>query len=192
MNSYKMSFISNSTPLLTLFDMGAGHDGPPKCFWPLCPNALEEEAETWLLLILIYGASKKVIFGSLGYPVLPWQRLCQRVLEIFWSYCSICFLIMKFSKVKYELIFDESTSKYLWMCHVNRDSLTHCSQGSVAQLVEQRTSNPKVVGSNPTWATEFFNNSVGHYQCRLSSLMFTVCSLHIHSLFIVCMFVKLT
>ena len=44
------------------------------------------------------------------------------------------------------------------------------SQGSVAQLVEQRTSNPKVVGSNPTWATEFFNNSVGHYQCRLSSL----------------------
>ena len=28
------------------------------------------------------------------------------------------------------------------MCHVNRDSLTHCSQGSVAQLVEQRTSNP--------------------------------------------------
>ena len=41
------------------------------------------------------------------------------------------------------------------MCHVNRDSLTHCSQGSVAQLVEQRTSNPKVVGSNPTWATEF-------------------------------------
>ena len=57
------------------------------------------------------------------------------------------------------------------MCHVNRDSLTHCSQGSVAQLVEQQTSNPKVVGSNPTWATEFFNNSVGHYQCRLSSLM---------------------
>ena len=57
------------------------------------------------------------------------------------------------------------------MCHVSRDSLTHCSQGSVAQLVEQRTSNPKVVGSNPTGATEFFNNSVGHYQCQLSSLM---------------------
>ena len=58
--------------------------------------------------------------------------------------------------------------KFTWchryhMCHVNRDSLTHCSQGSVAQLVEQRTSNPKVVGSNPTWATEFFNNSVGHF-----------------------------
>ena len=34
--------------------------------------------------------------------------------------------------------------------------------GSVAQLEEKRTSNPKVVGSNPTWATEFFNNSVGH------------------------------
>ena len=59
-------------------------------------------------------------------------------------------------------------SKFTWcnryhMCHVNRDSLTHCSQGSVAQLVEQRTSNPKVVGSNPTWATEFFKNSVGHF-----------------------------
>ena len=58
--------------------------------------------------------------------------------------------------------------KFTWchryhMCHVNRDSLTHCSQGSVAQLVEQRTSNPKVVGSNPIWATEFFNNSVGHF-----------------------------
>ena len=57
------------------------------------------------------------------------------------------------------------------MCHVNRDSLSHCSQGSVAQLVEQQTSNPKVVGSNPTSATEFFSYSVGHYQCRLSSLM---------------------
>ena len=40
----------------------------------------------------------------------------------------------------------------------------------ISQLVEQRTSNPKVVGLNPTWATEFFNNSVGHYQCQLSSL----------------------
>ena len=37
------------------------------------------------------------------------------------------------------------------MCHVNRDSLTHCSQGSVAQLVEQRTtSNPKVI-IDATW-----------------------------------------
>ena len=36
------------------------------------------------------------------------------------------------------------------MCHVNRDSLTHYSEGSVAQLVEQRISNPTVVGSNPT------------------------------------------
>ena len=37
------------------------------------------------------------------------------------------------------------------------------SLGSVAQLVEQRGSNPKVVDSNPTLATEFFNNSVGHF-----------------------------
>ena len=79
-----------------IWHWGGGHDGPPKCFWPLCPNALEEEAETWWLLILIYGPSKKVIFGSLGYPVLPWQRVCQGVLEIFWSYRSICFRITKF------------------------------------------------------------------------------------------------
>ena len=28
-------------------------------------------------------ASKKVTFGSLDYLVLPWQRVCQGVLEIF-------------------------------------------------------------------------------------------------------------
>ena len=45
----------------------------------------------------------------------------------------------------------EPSSGHMYhMRHVNRDSLTHCSQGSVAQLVEQRTSNPKVVGSNLT------------------------------------------
>ena len=47
------------------------------------------------------------------------------------------------------------------MCHVNRASLTKYSQGSVAQLVEQWTSKPKVVSSNSTWAIEFLNNSVG-------------------------------
>ena len=31
---------------------------PPKCFCPMYPNALEEEAEAWGLLILIYAASK--------------------------------------------------------------------------------------------------------------------------------------
>ena len=35
------------------------------------------------LLVLIYVASKKVIFDSLGYPVLTWQRVCQGVLKIF-------------------------------------------------------------------------------------------------------------
>ena len=49
------------------------------------------------------------------------------------------------------------------MCHVNRDSLTQCSQGSLVQLVEQRTSNPKVVGSIPPEPLKFFNNSVGHF-----------------------------
>ena len=31
----------------------------------------------------IYGSSEKAIFGSLGYPLLPWQRVCQGVLKIF-------------------------------------------------------------------------------------------------------------
>ena len=42
------------------------------------------------------AGQKKISFGSLGYPVLPWQRVCHWALEIFWSYRSICFLIRKF------------------------------------------------------------------------------------------------
>ena len=41
---------------------------------------------------------------------------------------------------------------YMWH-HVNFQfhlDGSHCSQGSVAQLVDQRTNNQKVVGSNPT------------------------------------------
>ena len=52
--------VSHNT-LLTLFDMGGGaRCPPPKCFWPLYPNALEEKAETWWLLILTYGHKKKL------------------------------------------------------------------------------------------------------------------------------------
>ena len=46
-----------------------------------------------------------------------------------------------------------------WLCHLDRDSLTHCFQGSVAQLAEQRTSNPKIVRSNPILVTEVFKLS---------------------------------
>ena len=46
----------------------------------------------------------------------------------------------------------------IYMAHVMH--VTSCklsiSPGSIAQLVEQWTSNPRVVGSNPPWATEFF------------------------------------
>ena len=38
-------------------------------------------------------------FGSLCYLVLPWQPVCQGVLETFWRHRSICFLITKFLKV---------------------------------------------------------------------------------------------
>ena len=61
------------------------------------------------------------------------------------------------------------------MCHVNRDSLTHCSQGSVAQLVEQRTSNPKVVGSIPPEPLNFSMIqlvvvSVGYHHIQLDTV----------------------
>ena len=81
---------------LILFDIGGGGIMPPGMFLTTVLKRLGEEAETLWRLILIYGASKEVIFGSLGYPVLPQQRVCQGVLEIFWSYRSICFLIPKF------------------------------------------------------------------------------------------------
>ena len=45
---------------------------PQNVFDHCAKNAQEEKAETWWFLILIYGANKKkVIFDSLGYPVLP-------------------------------------------------------------------------------------------------------------------------
>ena len=49
--------------------------------------------------------------------MLPWQRVCQGVLEIFYSR-SIYFLItkfLKFSKVISELIFENSIQKYLYI-----------------------------------------------------------------------------
>ena len=55
------------------------------------------------------------------------------------------------------------------ICNANRDSLTHRSQGSGAESVEQSTSNKRVEGSYHNYATEFFRNSDGH--CRLSSLV---------------------
>ena len=65
----------------------------------------------------------------------------------------------------------------IYMTHVihatscKRTTSLGCYQcfSSVVQLIEQQTSNSKVVGSNPISATELFNNSVGRYQCRLSS-----------------------
>ena len=42
---------------------------------------------------------KKATFGSLCYSVLSWQRVCQGVLEIFWSYRSIMFHYNEILKV---------------------------------------------------------------------------------------------
>ena len=33
--------------------------------------------------VTLIASIKEVVFGSLGYPVLPWQRVCQGVLKIF-------------------------------------------------------------------------------------------------------------
>ena len=57
--------------LLTLFGK-RGHDGPQNVF-DHCAQTLKRTKLKLGDLILIYLASKKVIFGSLCYPVLPWQ-----------------------------------------------------------------------------------------------------------------------
>ena len=55
----------------------------PQNVFDHCAQTLCRRKLTLGDLILIYGVSKKVIFGSISYSVLPWQRVCQRVLEIF-------------------------------------------------------------------------------------------------------------
>ena len=78
---------------LTLFDMGGGAWWPAKMFLTTVPKRVR--GGSWNLVTFNINI-EKLIFGSLGYPALPWQRVCQGVLEIFWSYRSICFLITKF------------------------------------------------------------------------------------------------
>ena len=57
---------------LSLYDMGGmGHDGPQNVFDHCAQMLKKRKLKLCELLILIYGASRKVIFGSLGNPVLP-------------------------------------------------------------------------------------------------------------------------
>ena len=130
--------MSSAAEDLTLFDMGGGHDGHLKCFWPLCPNVYMEEAETWWLLTLIYVASKKVIFGSLGYLVLPWQRVCQGVLEIFWSFSFLVkFFISLILQYKVKLIIQYYRARiYI--------SIIHCSLKWSGQCSSNQTGERKV------------------------------------------------
>ena len=58
--------------------MGGGHDSPQNVF-DLTTVLKRLLGESYINLWSI----KKVIFGSLGYPVLQQQRVCQGVLEIF-------------------------------------------------------------------------------------------------------------
>ena len=48
----------------------------------------------------------------------------------------------------------------------SRQKAANLAKGSVAQLVKQRISNPKVVSWNPVRTNEFIKTSVGHCQCR--------------------------
>ena len=45
-------------------------------------DQIQYRSQSLLNLARDYFSIKKVIFGSLSYPVLPWQRVCQGVLEI--------------------------------------------------------------------------------------------------------------
>ena len=83
---------------LTLFDMGGrGAWCPPKMFLTTVLKHLGGGSWNLVTFNINIFSIKKLIFGSLGYLVLPWQQVsCQGVLKIFWSYRSICFLITKF------------------------------------------------------------------------------------------------
>ena len=86
-NNCKEKCASSTWPrVLTLFDIEreGGHYGSQNVFHH-CAQTRRGRKLKLDDLILIYVVSKKVIFDSLGYMVLPWQM----VLEIFWSYRSI-------------------------------------------------------------------------------------------------------
>ena len=55
----------------------------PKMFLTTVPKRLEGGSCNLVTYNINLFSIKKVIFGSLGYPALPWQRVCQGVLEIF-------------------------------------------------------------------------------------------------------------
>ena len=58
------------------------HDGPQNVFVHCAQTLKRRKLKLDDFNINICGI-KKVIFGSLGYRVLQWQRVCQVVLEIF-------------------------------------------------------------------------------------------------------------
>ena len=62
---------------LTLFDMGGGGMMPlPKMFLLTVPKRLGGGSWNLVTFKINLFSIKKVIFGSLGYPALPWQRVC--------------------------------------------------------------------------------------------------------------------
>ena len=55
----------------------------PKMFLITVPKRLGRGSWNLVTININLFSIKKSYFGSLGYPVLPWQRVCQGVLEIF-------------------------------------------------------------------------------------------------------------
>ena len=68
-------------------------------FLTTVPKRLEGGSWNLVTFNINLFSIKKVIFGSPGYPALPWQRVCQGVLEIFWSYRSHMFPYNEILKV---------------------------------------------------------------------------------------------
>ena len=55
----------------------------PMMFLTTVPKRLGRGSLNLVTFNINLFSIKKVIFGSLCYPLLPWQRVCQGVVEIF-------------------------------------------------------------------------------------------------------------
>ena len=53
-----------------------GHDAPPQNVFDHCAQTLRRKKLKLCDFNINLFSIKKVNFGSLGYPALPWQRVC--------------------------------------------------------------------------------------------------------------------
>ena len=81
--------------VLTLFDMGGMMS--PKMFLTTVPKRLGGGSWNLVTFNINLFSIKKVLLGSLGYPVLPQQRVCQGVLEI--SVLKLSFHLFPYNEI---------------------------------------------------------------------------------------------